>query len=58
MPVLLTQADQDSWLNDPFDQAKTLLKPYDQPMEKDPVNSKRVNNARNNSIDCLDQRQA
>ncbi len=58
MQVLLTQADQDSWLDDPFDQAKTLLKPYAQPMEKYPVNPKRVNNSRNNAIDCLDQWQA
>ncbi len=55
MPVLLNESDQDTWLNDAFDDAKHVLLPYNQPMEKYPVNPKRVNNARNNTVDCLDR---
>ncbi len=54
MPVLLESNNHDAWLDDPFDTAKSLLTPYSQPMEKYPVNPKAVNNARNNSIECLD----
>ena len=58
MPVLLGQADQDTWLDATFDESQSLLQPYTRPMEKYPVNPGRVNNARNNTIDCLEQWQA
>ncbi len=54
MPVLLNESDQNTWLGAPFDDAKHLLQPYTQAMEKYPVNPKLVNNARNNSIECLE----
>ena len=55
MPVLLNEVDQDTWLNEPFETAKAVLQPYSQPMEKYPVNPKVVNNARHNTVQCLDQ---
>jgi putative SOS response-associated peptidase YedK len=54
MPVFLTETDHNSWLQDDFDQAKDLLQPYSGDMTKYPVNPHTVNNARNNSIQCLD----
>jgi putative SOS response-associated peptidase YedK len=54
MPVFLTETDHNSWLQDDFDQAKNLLQPYSGNMTKYPVNPQTVNNARNNSIPCLD----
>ena len=55
MPVLLAQSDHNAWLDNPFEQVKTLLQPYSMPMKKYPVNPKVVNNARNNAINCLEQ---
>ena len=37
MPVLLNESDQATWLTEPFDDAKAVLQPYTQPMEKYPV---------------------
>ena len=55
MPVLLNDSDQATWLTEPFDHSKQVLQPYTQPMEKYPVNPKVVNNARNNTVHCLDE---
>jgi putative SOS response-associated peptidase YedK len=58
MPVILKPSDYDTWLDADFEQAKALLQPTDQPMDKYPVNPKVVNNTRNNSVDCLERWQA
>ena len=55
MPVILHENDYEAWLHDSFDQAKKLLTPYSNEMAKYPVNPKFVNNARNNSMNCLDR---
>ena len=57
MPVFIIQNDYEAWLHDSFDQAKNLLQPYSREMAKYPVNPKVVNNARNNSMHCLDRLQ-
>ncbi len=54
MPVILAPSDYDAWLDEDFEQAKQLLQPYDQPMDKYPVNPKVVNNARHNTVECLE----
>jgi putative SOS response-associated peptidase YedK len=54
MPVILKPSDFDTWLDAEYEQAKTLLQPTDQPMDKYPVNPKVVNNARNNTVVCLE----
>ncbi len=58
MPVILAPDTIDAWLDDDFEHAKQLLQPYNQPMDKYPVNPKVVNNARHNSVDCLERWQA
>lgn len=55
MPVFLTENDQDVWLQEDYEQAKSLLKPFPGGMEKYPVNPKTVNSYRNNSVHCLDK---
>lgn len=57
MPVILSQNHQEAWLHDSFDLAENLLQPYSREMAKYPVDPKVVNNARNNSIHCLDNMQ-
>jgi putative SOS response-associated peptidase YedK len=54
MPVILSKKDHDAWLHDAFEQSKKLLQPYSHEMAKYPVNPKVVNNARNNSMLCLE----
>ncbi len=55
MPVILNHSDFDTWLDADFEQAKDLLQPSTQPMDKYPVNPKVVNNARNNTVNCLER---
>jgi putative SOS response-associated peptidase YedK len=58
MPIILDPDDDDdidTWLDDDFEHARQLLKPYTQAMDKYPVNPNVVNNARNNIVDCLEQ---
>ncbi len=55
MPVILNLGDVDTWLDADFEEAKTLLQPSDQPMDKYPVDPKVVNNARHNTVHCLDR---
>jgi putative SOS response-associated peptidase YedK len=55
MPVILPTADYRSWL-DPAatsDDLGALLRPYEAPLEADPV-STAVNNVRNDTPDCLE----
>jgi putative SOS response-associated peptidase YedK len=56
MPVILHSSDYDSWLDPSVqdtDQLSTLLRPYPEvEMDAYPVSSK-VNNARNDSPDCI-----
>ncbi len=54
MPVFLAEKDREAWLHDDYDRIISLLLPYSGGMAKYPVNPKIVNNARNNSINCLD----
>ncbi len=55
MPVILLENDYEAWLHDSFTQVKKLLIPYSNEMAKHPVNPNVVNNARNNSRNCLDR---
>lgn len=54
MPVIVAAEHYDTWLDTGFATAQNLLKPYPRPMHKYPVDSKQVNNARNNTIHCLE----
>lgn len=49
MPVILASSDHHTWLDQPYEHAKALLQPSTQAMRK-----YKVNNARNNSAQCLE----
>ncbi len=54
MPVILDAGAQDKWLNEPIEAANEVLLPSLAEMDKHKVQAKFVNNARNNTAQCLE----